>query len=420
MGNDIRQPIPLTERQIEQLRETTQNGTTNFPAGYNLIYGWIKNNEAAKEDGTAFWFEQARGINSGDSLSSRYIRRHTENGLDIAGVPDSERVDMQTLSDKIARNVTRDVLREGEVPALPVILSRDISVALNDGNVKLGGWGGSFYYWDMPYKPDSHRGPGFPRDTDGSYRTIGDEIISRGEVGLMVDASSRTMSQMVMSREIKLSDIDDMGKTAWNAGVPADIKGRIAARTVEILGRAGIEIIDDKLEEMRDGLDRLRDRIFSENDRTQPDSRLASIANSDASTLSLVNSPSNPQYGMHCAIQSTLQEEDRLRGNDPHPGGAAIAAGLVGDARDRGLDTIGFCKLSQDGRFAYITNTTNPSAEWAKTAVGDVGKAAQFTLQESSERVAQINQTLEQQRSQTQTIAQVTDQSAVSPKTLSI
>ena len=86
-----------------------------------------------------FWFAQARGINGDDSLSARFIRRHTENGLDATGVPHEQRKDMQAPSNDIARKVINDVLDEGEVKPLADILHRDISIALDDGKVSLGG-----------------------------------------------------------------------------------------------------------------------------------------------------------------------------------------------------------------------------------------------------------------------------------------
>ncbi len=46
---------------------------------------------------------------------------------------------MQVLSNEIAQKVVRDILHEGEVKPLADILHRDISIALDDGKVSLGG-----------------------------------------------------------------------------------------------------------------------------------------------------------------------------------------------------------------------------------------------------------------------------------------
>ena len=228
MADQIRNPIKLTGEQIEQLRRTTQDGETNYAAGYDLIYGWAKSNPAAQQDGTVFWFEQARGINGDNSLSASFIRRHTDNGLDLADVPNSQRLDMQDLSNRIARGVTKDILANGEVAALPEILKKDISVALNDGHVRLGGWGGSFYYWDMPYKPDDYTGKGYPRHSDGSYKTVGDEIVRRGEVPLLLETSSRTVVQMQMHGELPIKDWNTALQTGWNAGLPMRYQAKSA------------------------------------------------------------------------------------------------------------------------------------------------------------------------------------------------
>ena len=133
MTDRIRDPIQLNEAQVQALRATTNNGTDHFPEGYALVHDWIKDNPAAQADGTVFWFEQARGINNDDSLSARFIRRHTENGLDAAKVPLDDRLPMQELSNMIAERVTRELLRHGKVPPLANILDNDIRVAMEEG-----------------------------------------------------------------------------------------------------------------------------------------------------------------------------------------------------------------------------------------------------------------------------------------------
>lgn len=115
MTDRIRDPIPLSQQQVEALRTATRNNTGNYPAGYALVHDWIKDNPAAKADGTVFWFEQARGINQNDSLSARFIRRHTENGLNLGNVPLDKRLPMQELSNRIARRVTEDLLEQNKV-----------------------------------------------------------------------------------------------------------------------------------------------------------------------------------------------------------------------------------------------------------------------------------------------------------------
>jgi hypothetical protein len=243
MTEQIREAIKLSPEQLEQLREATQNGAGNYPAGYALIHGWIKDNPAAQKDGTVFWFEQAKGINGDDSLSARFIRRHTDNGLDLGGVSHSERMNMQVLSNTIARNVTQDVLKAGAVEPLAEIIHRDISVALDKGKVPLGGWGGSFYYWDMPFKADGDFK--FPRDADGTYHTVGEEIIKRGELPLLINASSQTVAEMQRAGELPMKDWGMALKTGFDAGLPLQYQTEIGVRAAAIIGTQEVQELKD-------------------------------------------------------------------------------------------------------------------------------------------------------------------------------
>lgn len=273
MTDCIRDPIPLSEVQLQALRAATNNGTDHFPEGYALVHDWIKDNPAAQADGTVFWFEQARGINNDDSLSARFIRRHTENGLDAAKVPLSDRLPMQDLSNRIAVQVTEEILRHGKVPPLANILDNDIRVAMEDGRVPLGGWGGSFYYYDMPFKPDPKDMPArpglrtlpgehFPRKPDGSYHTVGDEIEARGERDLLVQTSAKTVADMIIAGEISWNNVPEMLETNLNAGMPRDMKAEVALL-------AGKMVADHHLEPLREIPEELRQ--YSEELRQIPD-----------------------------------------------------------------------------------------------------------------------------------------------------
>ncbi len=107
-----------------------------------------------------------------------------------------------------------------------------------------------------------------------------------------------------------------------------------------------------------------------------------------------LNDAAHQDYGMFARTLGGLHEEDQKRDREPHPLSAQTAGGLVCDAKERGLECIVFFKLSEDGSKAYMTDTKDPSAEWARTAVGDVARAAQQSMSDSSERVAEINQSL--------------------------
>jgi hypothetical protein len=262
MSDRIREPIRLNEAQVRALDLATDGGRRDFPDGYALVHDWIKDNPAAQADGTVFWFEQARGINNDDSLSARFIRRHTENGLDAAKVPLSDRLPMQDLSNMIAERVTRELLEHGKVPPLANILHNDIRVAIEEGSVPLGGWGGSFYYYDMPFKPDEKDmqarpglqtlpGEHFPRKPDGSYHTVGDEIEARGERDLLVQTSAKTVADMMIAGEISWNNVPEMLETNLNAGMPFGMK-------VEVVWLAREMVVDHHLEPLREIPEALR------------------------------------------------------------------------------------------------------------------------------------------------------------------
>ena len=271
MTDRIRDPIPLSPEQVEALRAATRNNTGNYPAGYALVHEWIKDNPAAQADGTVFWFEQARGINQNDSLSARFIRRHTENGLDLANVPLSERMPMQILSNRIAWQVTGDLLDKGKVLPLAEIVERDIQVALNDGRVKLGGWGGSFYYYDLPFKPEGSKS--FIHKPNGEYHTVGEEIDRLGQRELLLNTSAKTIKDMVIAGEIRMKDTPQLLDTSWNAGMPASMKAQVTWRATEMVADHLIEQgqqqlrsipgeIDQVLEQQRKNLlDSAKDKL---------------------------------------------------------------------------------------------------------------------------------------------------------------
>ncbi len=107
-----------------------------------------------------------------------------------------------------------------------------------------------------------------------------------------------------------------------------------------------------------------------------------------------LNEPAHPDHAMFRQILSGVHEEDRKRGREPDALSEQVAAGLTVEAKARGLNTIGFFQFSPDGSKAYMTDTQDPSAERARTAAGDIGQAAQQSMSASSEKVAQLNESL--------------------------
>ena len=138
----------LSDSEIQRLKEITSNGRENFPAGYRFIYDIIEEDEAV-DSGTKFWFLQASSINKNDQseMANLFIRSVTEFGLKLDGAPSQ---DLQAISNAIASKVISDVIKSKGVPSLTDLVKEDVSLAITDAGQTIGGWGGSFYYWDLP------------------------------------------------------------------------------------------------------------------------------------------------------------------------------------------------------------------------------------------------------------------------------
>jgi len=132
------------------IQAVKESGTGLYRA-YDRLFPYLQ-----RGTGQYFWFEQAALINrkangivppSDNNLASTYIIAHSNYGLAADGIT----VNLADTSNNIAQRVIDDVLREGAIPPLDEMLKNDIAGALDVGNQTIGGWGGSFYYWDVEY-----------------------------------------------------------------------------------------------------------------------------------------------------------------------------------------------------------------------------------------------------------------------------
>lgn len=105
----------------------------------------------------------------------------------------------------------------------------------------------------------------------------------------------------------------------------------------------------------------------------------------------LISAPTHPDARMYQSILHHVQTEDRRRGREPDDISERLAAGLTADAKARGLQTVGFFRMSDDGTRAFMADTPDPSTPWARTAASDIATAVRQDLQASSEKVADIN-----------------------------
>lgn len=108
---------------------------------------------------TAFWFSKAPDVNADDEdSSSKYIRGVTQWGLEFAGSvkglsQEDINAGMQKTSNMIGQLVIQELLDDKYIPDFDVIISKDITAAIGNSDLgnfvqTMGGWGGSFYYWN--------------------------------------------------------------------------------------------------------------------------------------------------------------------------------------------------------------------------------------------------------------------------------
>ena len=116
-----------------------------------------------------------------------------------------------------------------------------------------------------------------------------------------------------------------------------------------------------------------------------------------------MNDPGNPNHASYAFFLDLTRERGAAMGLTPSAKDEVLAAGLTAVAFDRGIvNGVGFARFSADGTQVAMSDTKDPSAEWARTGVGKVSELLQQPIEDSSRMVADVNRTLERQ----QTLAQ--------------
>lgn len=191
MADPIRPPVLLSFDEIIQLAEIRgdiANGERSWHEAYEYIHSRIQYRPNIDHN-TKFWFSQAIEINQGEGPAADFIRTYTLNGLEHAGQPPAN---LGEVTDAIAERVVEDILLSGAIPDLSSILNRDIRVAMEEAGIaNLGGWGGTFYYWDIAYLDEN----GDPQiGADGQIITVGDTILNdQDSLDLFIDTLSTTL-----------------------------------------------------------------------------------------------------------------------------------------------------------------------------------------------------------------------------------
>ncbi|PRA75507.1 hypothetical protein CQ054_22915, partial [Ochrobactrum sp. MYb29] len=169
----------LSAQQINKMNEITNKGSSNYAAGYDYLRQQIETFLNAPENAShpdrqayqkvTFWLQKAAEINRNDpnSPANGYIRDVARSGLLFDG-KDAGPDRIQTNSNKIGLAVIENITTTGHVPNIGSLIEHDVQSAIKGGGQTLGGWGGTFFYWNMQMSPD-------PNDTVGS-RILNDPV----------------------------------------------------------------------------------------------------------------------------------------------------------------------------------------------------------------------------------------------------
>lgn len=219
----------LSQSDLDYIRSVRESGEDLYRA-YDRIVEVVGNDLT---DDQRFWFEQASIVNRQangippdptNNQSATFILSYTDYGLAI----DGKSASLQDISNNLADRVIRDVLNNGGIPSLDIILTNDISTAILQGGQTIGGWGGSFYYWDLVYTTDEYDNP----------VTVGEEILADGAeyekfLTSAVVATIATASQNELDGGQTWSEWFEERMAGVNADAPLWVK-------LDILGRLRI------------------------------------------------------------------------------------------------------------------------------------------------------------------------------------
>ena len=239
------EPLELTQAQLDQLRADTDDGTANPLQGYRDMVAFLDEANATGtdtlDDASQFWYEQAITVNGNDPTSFGNIFIHASTDYGLAW--DDKSISFQALSDKIGLSVINGTLETGTLQSINSMLQDDIGTSLAYGGMTVGGWGGSFYYWDTPFQGSETVGDAIiadPQQYDKFIATTANAITVTGntaieELGLTFNSGS------IDSEVNQFLNILQVGvPTIINASVQTDVKAEVIARAFEedVLGQS--------------------------------------------------------------------------------------------------------------------------------------------------------------------------------------
>ncbi len=188
--------LKLTEEQVNEVKRLTANGTKDFHKAYDYVSTIIADNPDVDDD-TKVWFQRAAEVNRNDekSAANNFIRTVSGFGRRWDGKsPDG----LQDTSDGIGKLIVGGIMEDGKIPPVTELVRKDVQQALEDGNQSIGGWGGAFYYWDLPITEDG--------------KTVGDLILEDPEeYEKFVAVNAAALNRTVGSELGQLFDFSESG-----------------------------------------------------------------------------------------------------------------------------------------------------------------------------------------------------------------
>jgi hypothetical protein len=108
----------------------------------------------------------------------------------------------------------------------------------------------------------------------------------------------------------------------------------------------------------------------------------------------------DPQHGDFKLFNQTfglVKEYDAKIGRSSDHLSEQLAAALTVQAKENGMDNVSHFIINNERGRAFVVDTPDIKAEWRLTAYADIAQATQQPVSQSSEKMAQVNQTLAMQ-----------------------
>lgn len=147
---------------------------------YQFMLRAIEENPGDFNSEVIYWITEAQKINAGEGgRSARFIRLYNSfNEARDGNILSSE--EQNLISDDIAESFFSSIIKNGGViPSIAEIAGRDAGIAIARFGDAWAGWGGSFYYWDLPALERDENGNLIFETENGDsndYVTIGEKI----------------------------------------------------------------------------------------------------------------------------------------------------------------------------------------------------------------------------------------------------